>query len=351
MIEKLEALGFECETLWFEEVRNLWARRGKDGPVFAFAGHTDVVPTGDVSAWKYDPFTPTEEGDLLYGRGTADMKGSIAAMMVAIEDFIAANPDHKGSLALLITADEEGPSVNGTVKVVEHLQARHEHIELTAWWESPPSTDTVGDVDQEWPAAARWVPASPSKASRATWPTRTLPETRSMMRLRPWRKLAGHRMGSGQRFLPGYQFPDLQYQRRYRGHQCDPRHLRSRLQLPLLHRAHPTASCVSAPKPSSTSHGLDYDLQWTLSGQPFSSPTGAPWWMPPYPPFAPSLAVTPSCPPPAGTSDWPFYRPPPGSQVVELGPTNATIHKVDEHTSISELGNAGPKSTPACLKN
>ncbi|MBA4731573.1 MAG: M20/M25/M40 family metallo-hydrolase, partial [Alcanivorax sp.] len=116
MIEKLEALGFQCETLWFEEVRNLWARRGSDGPLLVFAGHTDVVPTGDAGKWRFDPFEPTEDGDLLYGRGAADMKGSIAAMLVAVEDFIAAHPDHRGSLGFLITADEEGPSVNGTVK-------------------------------------------------------------------------------------------------------------------------------------------------------------------------------------------------------------------------------------------
>src|SRR5699024_8070812 len=107
MIEKLAALGFHCETLWFGEVRNLWARRGQAAPLLVFAGHTDVVPTGDTSAWRCDPFAPTEQDGLLYGRGAADMKGSLAAMLAAIETFVADHPDHAGSIALLITADEE----------------------------------------------------------------------------------------------------------------------------------------------------------------------------------------------------------------------------------------------------
>ena len=129
MADKLSALGFAIENLRFGEVDNLWARRGSDGPLFVFAGHTDVVPCGGAEKWQSDPFQPEIRDGQLYGRGAADMKGSLAAMMVAVEEFVAAHPDHKGSIAFLITSDEEGPAADGTIRVVETLQARNETID------------------------------------------------------------------------------------------------------------------------------------------------------------------------------------------------------------------------------
>src|SRR5690606_20135585 len=126
MIARLEALGFAVERLRFADVDNFWARRGSARPLFVFAGHTDVVPPGPVEKWCCHPFRPEIRDGWLYGRGAADMKGSLAAMITACERFIAAHPDHKGSIGFLITGDEEGPSINGTVKVVEHLEARGE---------------------------------------------------------------------------------------------------------------------------------------------------------------------------------------------------------------------------------
>ena len=132
MMEHLAPLGFAAENLRFGEVDNLWARRGHDGPVLAFAGHTDVVPTGPESRWSYPPFEPTYNNGMLYGRGAADMKGSLAAFVTACERFVVAHPDHKGSIALLITSDEEGPAQDGTVRVMDTLNARNEKNRLVS---------------------------------------------------------------------------------------------------------------------------------------------------------------------------------------------------------------------------
>jgi len=145
LIERLSAIGFECETMIFGDVTNLWARRGHSSPLLAFAGHTDVVPTGPLDEWLSDPFKAEIRDGFLYGRGAADMKSGIAAMVTACERFTQSHPDHEGSIALLITSDEEGPAVNGTVKVIEALEARGEKIDWALVGE-PSSTSTLGDV-------------------------------------------------------------------------------------------------------------------------------------------------------------------------------------------------------------
>ncbi|HAM74906.1 MAG TPA: succinyl-diaminopimelate desuccinylase, partial [Alcanivorax sp.] len=145
MMERLQQLGFTCTRLRFGEVENFWAVRGESGPLLVFAGHTDVVPTGPESGWDSPPFEPTLRDGMLYGRGAADMKGSLAAMLVACEDFVASNPEHSGRIGFLITADEEGPAHNGTVKVIEHLQQQGEHIDWCLVGE-PSSSARLGDV-------------------------------------------------------------------------------------------------------------------------------------------------------------------------------------------------------------
>ncbi|MCP5012721.1 MAG: succinyl-diaminopimelate desuccinylase, partial [Aestuariibacter sp.] len=145
MKDWLAELGFNNETMVFEDTTNLWSRRGNDGPVFCFAGHTDVVPSGPESAWKTPPFSATEIDGVLYGRGAADMKGSLAAMLTATRQFVNDYPDHHGSIAFLITSDEEGPFINGTTRVIDTLEARNEKIKWCIVGE-PSSTDTVGDV-------------------------------------------------------------------------------------------------------------------------------------------------------------------------------------------------------------
>ena len=137
MGERLAAVGFDLESLRFGEVENLWARRGSEGPVLCFAGHTDVVPTGPVEQWQTNPFIPQIVDGMLHGRGAADMKGSLAAMVVAVERFVAAHPEHKGSIAFLITSDEEGPATEGTVKVVETLVERDEKVDWCIVGERP----------------------------------------------------------------------------------------------------------------------------------------------------------------------------------------------------------------------
>lgn len=145
MIERLKALGFEIESMVFEDTTNFWARRGTQSPLFVFAGHTDVVPAGPLAQWHTPPFEPTVIDGFLHGRGAADMKGSLACMIVAVERFIAEHPDHQGSIGFLITSDEEGPFINGTVRVVETLMARNELIDMCIVGE-PSSTLAVGDV-------------------------------------------------------------------------------------------------------------------------------------------------------------------------------------------------------------
>src|SRR6185436_13343394 len=143
--KRLAAAGFRCEPMKFGEVANLWARRGTQAPLVCFAGHTDVVPTGPLSEWHSDPFIPTIRDGKLYGRGAADMKSSIAAFVVATEMFVKERPDHSGSIAFLLTSDEEGPSVDGTVKVVEVLKKRNERIDYCIVGE-PTSVDALGDM-------------------------------------------------------------------------------------------------------------------------------------------------------------------------------------------------------------
>ena len=145
LVRHLQPLGFTVERLRFGEVDNLWLRKGDQPPVLAFAGHTDVVPPGPEAQWDNPPFQPAIIDGMLHGRGAADMKGSLAAMVTACEDFLTAHPDHRGSMAFLITSDEEGQAVNGTAKVMEHLQARQEHIDWCLVGE-PSSSHTVGDV-------------------------------------------------------------------------------------------------------------------------------------------------------------------------------------------------------------
>ena len=145
IIERLEGLGFTIETMVFEDTTNLWARRGTTAPVFCFAGHTDVVPVGKIEDWDTDPFVPTVIDGYLHGRGAADMKGSIASFLVAVENFVNDNPNHQGSIALLITSDEEGPFINGTTRVIDTLEARNEKIDWCIVGE-PSSTNKVGDI-------------------------------------------------------------------------------------------------------------------------------------------------------------------------------------------------------------
>lgn len=332
LAQRLTQLGFAIEHLRFGEVDNLWAQRGSNEPLFVFAGHTDVVPTGPESDWSSPPFTPTIKDKRLYGRGTADMKGSIAAMVTACERFIAQHPDHAGSIAYLITSDEEGPAIDGTVKVVEWLQQRKQAIRWCLVGE-PTSTDKVGDVIKNgrrgslnghltvhgqqghvaYPHLARnpihlAAPAL-DELCAITWDKGNdhFPPTTF--------QISNIHGGTGAtNVIPGQLAIDFNF--RFSTEVTDEL-LKNRVEA-LLDK-----------------HGLHYELQWSLSGQPFLTPAGELV-------DATRLAVQDVCGYTAelstsgGTSDGRFIAPT-GAQVLELGPLNASIHKIDEHVGIDDL--------------
>ncbi|MBL7249175.1 succinyl-diaminopimelate desuccinylase [Alloalcanivorax marinus] len=332
MVEKLEALGFRCETLWFEEVRNLWARRGDAGPLFVFAGHTDVVPTGDTNAWRFDPFQPTEHDGQLYGRGAADMKGSIAAMLVAVEEFVAAHPDHAGSIGFLITADEEGPSVNGTVKVVDTLQARNEAIDYCLVGE-PSSTDTVGDVIKNGRRGSlgavltvKGVQGHVAYPHLARNPVHDAAPALAELAATEW--------DQGNDFFPATSFQISNLNAGTGATNVIPGtcevvfNFRFSTELTEDELRRRTEAVLDR-------HGLDYEIDWKLSGQPFLTDRGA-LVDATVAAIREGLGRDTELSTAGGTSDGRFIAPT-GAQVVELGPVNATIHKVDEHTDIAEL--------------
>ncbi|WP_114765200.1 succinyl-diaminopimelate desuccinylase [Vibrio rhodolitus] len=332
MIDRLQALGFEIEVMVFEDTTNFWARRGSQAPLFAFAGHTDVVPAGPREQWHTPPFEPTVIDGYLHGRGAADMKGSLACMIVAVERFIAKHPDHQGSLAFLITSDEEGPFINGTTRVVDTLMARNEPIDMCIVGE-PSSTHSVGDVVKN----GRRGSITGDLRVKGTQGHVAYPHLANNpvhQALPALAELANTTWDNGNQYFPptSFQIPnlaagtgasnvipgefDVQFNFRFSTELTDGE---------IKRRVH---SVLDA-------HGLDYDLKWTLSGQPFLTDTGALLdavvkGVSDVNHIAPELLTT------GGTSDGRFIAQM-GGQVVELGPVNATIHKVNECVSIADL--------------
>lgn len=332
LAERLAAIGFDNETLVFDDVTNLWSRRGSAAPVLCFAGHTDVVPTGPLEAWSPPPFSAAVEGDWLCGRGAADMKSSIAAFITAAERFVAKHPDHKGSIALLITSDEEGPSINGTVKVVETLEARAEKITYALVGE-PSSTDKVGDVvknGRRGSLGARLtvngVQGHVAYPHLADNPVHKLSPALAELAATRWDDGNDHfppttfqvsniNAGTGAtNVIPGQ--VEVLFNFRFSTEQT-PDGLKDKVMRIL------------------DAHGLDYAIEWTLSGNPFLTSAGklvdavqhAVSAVAGYPT---ELSTA------GGTSDGRFLAPT-GAEVVELGPVNATIHKVNERVSIRDI--------------
>jgi succinyl-diaminopimelate desuccinylase len=332
MIRRLEAIGFRAERLRFGEVDNFWARRGDRGPLLAFAGHTDVVPTGPRERWQSDPFTPTERDGMLYGRGAADMKGSLAAMVTACERFVAAHPGHRGSIAFLVTSDEEGPSVDGTVKVVEHLEARGEKIDWCLVGE-PSSNQALGDVIKNGRRGSLGGKLRVlGKQGHVAYPHladnpvhRVAPALAELCAIE-WDQGNEHfpptsfqisniHAGTGaDNVIPGD--VEVWFNLRFSTEQTEAG-IRARIEA-LLDR-----------------HGLHYELQWKLSGHPFLTPVGE---------LVEAVrgAISEVCgldtqlSTSGGTSDGRFIAPT-GAQVVELGPLNATIHQVNECVACADL--------------
>lgn len=332
LMEHLGAIGFKAKTIEAGGVTNLWARRGATAPLLVFAGHTDVVPTGPLDRWHSDPFTPTQRDGFLYGRGASDMKSSIAAFVVAVEEFVAQNPDHAGSIGLLITSDEEGPAIDGTVKVCEYLKASKETPDLCIVGE-PTSVGQLGDTiknGRRGSLSGRLTVKG--KQGHIAYPHladnpihRVAPVINALV-TEVWDsgndyfpatsfQISNVHAGTGaSNIIPGEIVIDFNF--RFCT-ESTPDQLKSRVTALL------------------DQHGLIYEVTWTLSGLPFLTPKGS---------LSDALAqaikaetgVTTELSTTGGTSDGRFIAqicP----QVVEFGPVNATIHQVNENIEIAQL--------------
>ena len=332
MIGRLEALGFSIERLRFGEVDNFWARRGTDAPLFAFAGHTDVVPTGDPDDWESDPFTPEIRDGLLYGRGACDMKGSLAAMITACEAFIEEHPEHRGSIGFLITSDEEGPAIDGTVKVVETLEARDEKIDWCLVGE-PSSTNRLGDIiktGRRGSHNARLV--IHGKQGHVAYPH--LAENPIHLAAPAIAELARTEWDQGNDFFPPTTFQISNI----RGGTGATNVIPGSVELLMNFRYSTETNHHRLERQVAgilDGHGLNYDIEWNLSGKPFLTAEGELVQ-------AAQEAILEVTEKPArlstsgGTSDGRFIAPT-GAQVLELGPINATIHQVNECVSVDDL--------------
>ncbi|EKA5634868.1 succinyl-diaminopimelate desuccinylase [Vibrio navarrensis] len=332
MIERLQALGFEIERMVFEDTTNFWARRGSEAPLFAFAGHTDVVPAGKLDQWHTPPFEPTEIDGYLYGRGAADMKGSLAAMVVATERFIAQHPDHKGSIGFLITSDEEGPFINGTVRVVETLMTRNENIDMCIVGE-PSSTAIVGDVVKNGRRGSITgdLTVKGTQGHVAYPHLADNPVHKSLLAIH---ELATTEWDQGNEFFPPTSFQIPNVQAGTGASNVIPGEFHVQFNLRFSTELNNDA-IVERVTSTLNRYDLNYDLKWTFNGDPFLTDTGALLdavvaAVDEVNQTKPALLTT------GGTSDGRFIARM-GGQVVELGPVNATIHKVNECVKIDDL--------------
>lgn len=332
MMSRLEALGFHGESMRFDDTDNLWARKGADGPLLAFAGHTDVVPTGPEKNWSHPPFSGEIDQDgYLHGRGAADMKGSLAAFVTACERFVKQHPDHLGSIALLITSDEEGPAQNGTVKVVETLEARNEKIDWCLIGE-PSSTHRVGDVIKNGRRGSlhgyltvQGTQGHVAYPHLAENPVHTVAPALDALANELWDRgndffppttfqITKIEAGTGSNIIPGECLVHFNF--RY----CTENTAESLEErvVAILDRFQ-----------------LRYEMDWHLSGRPFLTDSGA------LVSAAQNAIRTVTgedteLSTSGGTSDGRFIAPT-GAQVLELGPRNATIHKVNECVKAADL--------------
>ncbi|MDH3645327.1 MAG: succinyl-diaminopimelate desuccinylase [Gammaproteobacteria bacterium] len=330
--DRLDALGFIIEDMPFGEVSNLWARRGNVDPIFCFAGHTDVVPTGPLENWQSDPFEPVIRDDHLYGRGSADMKGSIAAMLLATEGFVRAKPGHAGSLAFLITSDEEGDAVDGTKRVVDTLKQRGTQIQYCLVGE-PGSASQLGDTVRVGRRGSLHghlrvlgVQGHVAYPDRADNPIHSVAPAITDLCAETWDEGNDHfppttlqisnlQAGTGaDNVIPGVL--DAQFNFRFST---------SVTVAELKERVHAVID----------RHDLDYNIEWRVGGEPFLSTQGKLV-------DAVRSSIQELCghdtvlSTGGGTSDGRFIATT-GAEVVELGPINASIHKVDEHVSVADL--------------
>jgi len=332
MRARLEAIGFRCEDLPFGEVTNFWARRGDAAPLLVFAGHTDVVPTGPLQQWQSDPFQPVVRDGLLYGRGAADMKGSLAAMVTACEAFVAQHPDHSGSIGFLITSDEEGPSVNGTVKVVEQLQARGEQIDLCLVGE-PSSRECLGDVIKNGRRGSlNGKLTVRGKQGHVAYPH--LAVNPIHLAAPALAELVAIEWDNGNAFFPPTSFQISNIQAGTGAENVVPGELQVMFNLRYSTELDET-TIRQRVHALLDRHALDYTLDWRLSGQPFLTPTGE-LVAAAREAIRELTGIDTELSTSGGTSDGRFIAPT-GAQVLELGPLNATIHQVNECVAVDDL--------------
>ena len=332
LAERLQAIGFRIEHLRFDDVDNLWARRGDATPLFVFAGHTDVVPPGPLDAWDSPPFEPVIRDGLLYGRGAADMKGSIAAMVTACERFVADHPDHAGSIAFLITSDEEGPCINGTVKVIEALQARDEQIDYCLVGEPSSKTQTGDTIKNGRRGSLNGILEIRGQQGHVAYPQ--LADNPIHKAAPALAELSTVEWDQGNEFFPPTSFQISNIRAGTGAENVIPGMLDILFNLRFSTES-TTESIKSRVEDILTHHGLDYSLSWKLSGKPFLTPAGelvdaARTAIKAVAGIDTELSTS------GGTSDG-RYIAPTGAQVLELGPVNATIHQINECVNVAEL--------------
>jgi len=332
LISRLEPLGFSIERLRFGDVDNFYARRGNTGPLLVFAGHTDVVPSGPVAQWHTPPFTPTVKDGMLYGRGAADMKTSLAAFITAIEAFVADHPDHPGSIGLIITSDEEGVAVNGTVKVVEILKARNELIDYCIVGE-PTSSKVVGDMIKNGRRGSLSGKLT-VKGIQGHIAYPHLVKNPIHMAAPAIKELSETIWDEGNEYFPptSWQISNIH------GGTGATNVVPGEVEI-LFNFRFSTASTAENLKQRVHAildrHQLEYDLAWELSGKPFLTPRGS-LVTAISSAIDQAFGITPALSTSGGTSDGRFIADIAG-QIVEFGPLNATIHKLNECVAVADI--------------
>jgi succinyl-diaminopimelate desuccinylase len=332
--ERLARAGFRVEHLRYGEVDNLWATHGNAGPTLAFLGHTDVVPSGPEASWQSPPFEPVFRDGRLYGRGAADMKGSVAAMVVALEQFVAAHPEHRGRVGLLLTSDEEGPAnLDGVRKVVEHFRHIGEHIDWCVVGE-PSAKERLGDLIRvgrrgslSGTLVVRGVQGHVAYPEKALNPIHAFAPALA--------ELAATRWDEGNSDFPPTSFQVSNLDAGTGATNVIPGELTA-----LINFRYCTASRAQDLRARTEAvlqrHGLDFALDWNLSGEPFLTPPGGILRETVVAVCRDLCGIDPEQSTGGGTSDGRFIAPM-GAEVVEIGPVNATIHKVDECVAVAEL--------------
>jgi len=329
----LSPLGFTTENMKFGEVDNIWSRKGDSGPFIVFAGHTDVVPTGPADKWSFPPFSAHIEGDMMYGRGTADMKSSIAGFMVATKRFVEAHPEHKGSIGYLITSDEEGPAINGTVKVVEALEARNEKFDYCLVGE-PSSSNKLGDSIKNGRRGSlsghltiNGIQGHIAYPELSENPIHTLAPAMEQLVHMQW--------DHGNEYFPPTSFQISNINGGTGATNVTPGTVEVLFNF-RFSTEHTPETLKEGVHAVLDHHNLNYSLDWNLSGLPFITPASGELIKAVKQATNTIMGYEPQLSTGGGTSDGRFIAQT-GAQVIELGPLNATIHQIDERVSVSDL--------------